>query len=470
MSLFGMVNKALLRMSCWRQAHQAMPSPSLWGLGVTPDHELEVAGLSCVSLAKEYGTPLLVVHADLLRQRIAEVQEVMASLFDESMITYSYKTNGIPGILRILHDAGIGAEVISGYEYWLAESLGVDGHRVVYNGVDKSGQSLGRAIVRQSLINIDSPEDLEAILAEAHALGQCARVGIRLALSGGSQFGVAPQGPEFERVVGRILGAATSVELCALHFNVTSNARNSGYHVHCLKRALDVMLSLYRKHGVLIRYLDIGGGYGVDTSKNMTGVEYGFYRLFGVQPGRAYLAPCQTFSAYMADVSRVLKEFCAANSLPVPTVIIEPGRALTSKSEILLATVKAVKEREGGMPFAITDAGRLSQAFPCDFEFHEALLASDMVRPLSRSYNVTGRVCTRSDWLYRGKLLPELRPFDVLAVMDAGAYFSSYAMNFAFPRAEIIEVQEGRVRVLRHRETFRHLVAMDDVPFCDVPE
>jgi diaminopimelate decarboxylase len=79
-------------------------------------------------------------------------------------------------------------------------------------------------------------------------------------------------------------------------------------------------------------------------------------------------------------------------------------------------------------------------------------------------YTVTGRVCTSADWLVRNRLLPAINPGDSLAVMDAGAYFSSYSSNFAFPRPAIVMVRQGRASVVRQAETFEHLVAMDAVP------
>src|SRR6267143_660866 len=70
-----------------------------------------------------------------------ELQKAFKGAPEGSKILYSYKTNCIPGILKPLHEAGIGAEVISPYELWLAEQLGVPGDMILYNGVDKSDAS-----------------------------------------------------------------------------------------------------------------------------------------------------------------------------------------------------------------------------------------------------------------------------------------------------------------------------------------
>lgn len=469
--MMQLTGSLLRRASYGRQMRQGRPPLSLWGLA-DEDGVLTVGGASAVALAAAYGTPLLVVDEKALRAKVAEVRAVLDDELPGARLTYSYKTNCIPGILRVLHDAGVGAEAISAYEYWLAQSLGVPGEQLIYNGVDKSPESLAMAVAHGALINIDNRDEVDAVLATARAQGRVARIGLRLGLNRSAQFGLDPDSAEGDgdiaHVVARCKAHPEHASLEALHFNVTSNARHSGYHVRCLALALDVMRTLARVHGVHIRLLDVGGGFGVQTSKNMSGVEYGLYRLFGVAPGGAWLDPFQDFRLYIRDMAALLTSYCRDNGLPQPVVCLEPGRLLTSGAELLLTRVKAVKERPGAEPFAITDGGRLSQAYPCDFEWHEAFLANDLRRPLARAYTVTGRVCTRSDWLYRGKVMPELAPGDILAVLDAGAYFSSYAMNFAFPRAAVVGVEDGRARVMRHRETFRHLTAMDEVQLVDV--
>ena len=75
-----------------------------------------------------------------------------------------------------------------------------------------------------------------------------------------------------------------------------------------------------------------------------------------------------------------------------------------------------------------------------------------------------GRICTSADWMAKNILLPQLRDGDVLATMDAGAYFSSYSSNFAFPRPAIVMVNDNSdVTIIRQAESFEHLVAMDTV-------
>ncbi len=103
--------------------------------------------------------------------------------------------------------------------------------------------------------------------------------------------------------------------------------------------------------------------------------------------------------------------------------------------------------------------------FPLDFEYHEIFLANRPQDPLEEDYYVMGRICTSADWLVKNRYLPILKQGDILMVMDAGAYFSSYSSNFAFPRPAIVMVDEKGDELIREAESFEHMTAMDRVKF-----
>jgi diaminopimelate decarboxylase len=120
-----------------------------------------------------------------------------------------------------------------------------------------------------------------------------------------------------------------------------------------------------------------------------------------------------------------------------------------------------VKRRAKGPAFAITDGGMQNIAFPLAYEYHHSFLATRASAPHDCRYTVTGPLCSPEDLLYRNWPLPALKERDVLAVMDAGAYFTSFANNFSYPRPAIVGVSQGRHRLLRGRETFEQMSAGD---------
>src|SRR5690606_17707874 len=132
-----------------------------------------------------------VVHAEALRRNARAFLETDDG-GQPCEVYYSYKTNPIGGVLRLLHDEGIGAEVISEYELWLAFRLGIDPARIVYNGPVKSDASLKEAVRRRiRLINANHREEIARIGALAQSLGQRPVVGVRISTnaSWSGQFG-----------------------------------------------------------------------------------------------------------------------------------------------------------------------------------------------------------------------------------------------------------------------------------------
>ncbi len=184
--------------------------------------------------------------------------------------------------------------------------------------------------------------------------------------------------------------------------------------------------------------------------------------MFGCLPKPSNPNDFEDIDIFIGKIQQTIEETSRKLNLPIPGLIIEPGRFVTSRGEFLLSTVQTVKKKTDGTRFVITDAGRLSMTYPLDFEHHAIFTAQQKLDKQKVPQNIMGRICTSADWMAKNVLLPELEDGDVLATMDAGAYFSSYSSNFAFQRPAIVMVNEdGSVEVLRKAESFEHLVAMD---------
>jgi diaminopimelate decarboxylase len=191
--------------------------------------------------------------------------------------------------------------------------------------------------------------------------------------------------------------------------------------------------------------------------------EYARQRLLGVPPCPPDPHARVDFRTYVARVAEALARYCAANDLAKPRITLEPGRIVTSQSHAMLTKVHAIKPNAFGPDFAMTDAGKILTSYPCDYEYHQMFAANRMRDDCDAAYHLMGRLCTSADWLAKYRCLPKLETGDVLAVMDAGAYFTSYSSNFAFPRPEIVMLDAGKAHTLRKRETYEHLTAMDDI-------
>jgi diaminopimelate decarboxylase len=419
-------------------------------------------GCDLVSVASEHGTPVHVVSKSGLSANCDRARRSLQEALGDVEIFYSYKTNCVAGILKIIHGHDVGAEVISPYELWVALQLGVPGEKIIYNGPYKTKESLATAIRHGvKLINLDSLTDIRNVVEVCRTHGLTANVGVRLCPSYGwsAQFGLSMEGGEANRGLGIIEQNGDCLKLRGFHVHIGSQVTD----ISLFRRAVAEVLAFVKqpKESALenLRYLDVGGGLGVPTVREIGGLER---RLSGLVR-RPFRAPdpdrCPSFAELGVAIAETLAPYTDLFPGNGPTVIVEPGRAITSNTQVLLLGVRVVKNRK--LPIAILDGGKMNITLPTSFEYHEILAASRMRDTTEHSYKLVGRTCTPSDLVYENVRLPALEEGDVVAIMDAGAYFTSFSNDFAFPRPPIVLAGNGATTVLRRRETFEDVATRD---------
>jgi diaminopimelate decarboxylase len=377
-------------------------------------------------------------------------------------IGYSYKTNPLPGVLQTLHRAGASAEVISHFELWLALRLGMPGERIIFNGPAKTQEALALAVSNQvKLINIDNIDEPQAIhrLAQTHRRRQ--RVGVRVVPSVGwaGQFGLNIRSGAALAAFRRIQGLGNLIP-CGMHVHLGTGIKSVDIYATALREVLEFSKSVERQLGIRMEFLDFGGGFGVPTVKPFSVTDT---RLManGFRPTVLDVAAHPPLDAFARTVGDLVSRYYPPAEGDQPTVILEPGRAITSSAQTLLLRVLAVKARPGANDAVIADGGK-NIALPTGYEHHQMLAASKLGLAATKTYDVFGPLCHLGDILFHSIDLPPIEPGDLLAVMDAGAYFIPNQMNFSNPRSAAVMVREGRTDVIRTRETFEHVVALDD--------
>jgi diaminopimelate decarboxylase len=453
---------------------QPPPEPWCWGLE-RRDGQLHLDGINLNSLASQFRTPLHVASARTLESRYRELVEGFAGYSGSVQICYSYKTNRVAGIVRTLHRAGCGAEVVDEYEIRLALQLGVDPGRIVLNGANKSDVEL-RTTVHEGigLVVVDGfleIDRLDALGAEADrvvpiALRICPDVkphGMNVSSITGSRR--TPFG--FDLKSGEVQ-AAIEHAISKPHLRLRGVMAHIGSGIHHLKgvgksveRLLDVQLDAARM-GAEPDILDVGGGLGTRLSREFTTFEMLRYLAIGRLPRSPRPAPADFFSQYGTVVTDVVTDGCRRRGLELPKLILEPGRSLVSDAQVLLLSVGAVRERPGIGRFAITDGGAMTVSMMFLSEHHAVLLANRDA-PLDDRTHVFGRLPSPMDVVYRGARLPRLERGDLLAVMDAGAYFTSTETTFGGARPAVVLIENGEATLIRRRETYEDRVALECV-------
>lgn len=448
------------------------PDPRWWGLQ-RREGRLFMEEVDLVELAQGNGTPLHVVSAARLRLRARQLLDAFRSYEGGVSVHYSYKTNSVSSVLRVLHEEGLGAEVVDGYELYLARRLGVPGERIVFNGPNKREAELAQALDDGvGLVVADHLAELERLDWLARHRGVVAPVALRVcpdivpahmnasSLTGSrkNQFGLDLPGGE--------VAAALQQVRRSEHLRLRGVMAHIGSGIHDLSaftRAVDPLLDVLaeaRALGLRPDLLDLGGGLGTALSRELTTVEMLAYLGTGHLPGLEPTPGDDLVARYAAGLTAAVREGCGSRALPLPRLLLEPGRALVSDAQVLLLQVGHVRDRPGVGAFALVDGGAMTVSMMFLSELHAVLLANREGGNPGR-VSVFGALPSPMDVVYRNLWLPSLRPGDLLAVMDAGAYFTSTATNFGGPRPGVLMVDGDRAEWARRPETYDDLVALE---------
>lgn len=421
-------------------------APGEWGLSRDPAGTLSLAGIGLAELVAEHGSPLHVVDGRALDRNAGAALEPFRR--GEGADVYSsYKTNPIPAVLARLHAAGVGAEAISAYEFWLAVRLGVPPERIVYNGPAKSPESLEEAArLGIHLVNANSRTDLAAMADAARRAGRPMRSGVRISLPHmwGGQFGVRGSSDQVAASVVDGVGSP-DLDLIGLHFHSglpLATGAELTTHLEAVLAACDRIASTTGWHPSV---LDLGGSLVCPTVKRAAGV---------AEPLTIGVASELMWSA--------VRDHMHGAGRPVPEVFIEPGRSLTGDTQFLLATVLAVRDRGAERPSLVLDIG-VELAEPMRGEPHQVFVLNGADRG-ERRYRLCGPRADIADVLVDEIALPEVDVGDLVAVMDAGAYFVPFSTAASFAKPAIVLVDDRGPRSIRRREDAPDLWRHDQAP------
>jgi diaminopimelate decarboxylase len=434
-------------------------APECWGASVNAEGHLSIGGCDVAELARRFGTPLYVVDEHKLRRDYEKFVGGFRRRYPHIELGYSYKTNPLPGVIAALHRFGALAEVISYYELWLALQLGVAPENIIFNGPAKTAEAIELAIARRvKLINVDGLDEIDAVAAAAARHGIVQPVGVRVVTSVGwqAQFGLRLRSGEARDAFDRIARHA-SLRPVGLHVHLGTGIKHVPTYLQAIREMLDFARALERETGTRPTYFDFGGGYGVPTVQPFDQWDSRLMQN-NLPVGPVETAHTPAIDDYAVPIAALMREYYPEDRLP--TIAFEPGRAISSSAQSLILQVLTVKRDRDGTTRLILNGGK-NYALPTGYEYHEFLPASNMNAPPDVPVNVYGPLCHPGDVLAVQKPFPRTAAGDLVAVMDAGAYFVPNQMNFSNPRPAAVMVADGQARLLRERESFDDMVRLD---------
>ena len=357
-------------------------------------------------------TPFYYYDAELLRQTLKTINEE-ASKHEGFVVHYAVKTNANPKILRIIREAGLGADCVTGGEIEASIKAGFPASKIVYAGVGKSDWEINLGLDSDIFcFNVESIPELEVINELAAQKGKVARVAFRLNPNVGAhthanittglaenKFGIAMR--DMLTVIDEASKMA-NVKFVGLHFHIGSQILDMGDFQALCNRVNELQDELER-HRIRVEHINVGGGLGVDYE----------------HPNRL---PIPDFKAYFDTYAKRLK---LRNG---QTLHFELGRAVVVQCGSLITRTLYIKEG-ATKRFAIVDAGFPDLIRPALYQAYHKIENITSEEPKA-TYDVVRPICESTDVFAKQIDLNKTRRGDLLAIRSAGAYGEIMASQY----------------------------------------
>ena len=419
---------------------------------------LNFADFDVTELAKKYGTPLYLMDENRIRMNCRTYLKAMNEFFGEgSKPLFASKACCFKRIYEIMKEEGMSIDLVSPGEIFTAMKAGFPMENSYFHGNNKTDSDISYAIdCGVGYFMVDNLCEMRAIDSIAKEKGITQKVILRLtpgidphtyaAVATGkvdSKFGIAIETNQ----------AAEFVEE-AVSFE---NIRIVGYHCHVGSQVFDeegtvyldaatIMLTFANdmlvKYGVEPQILNMGGGYGVRYTEE---------------------DPHMNIPANIEKLSSHIKATVEKLSMPMPKILMEPGRSIVADAGMTLYSVGTIKEITGYKNYVSIDGGMTDNPrFALYGSKYTVLLANRMSEKADFTCDVVGRCCESGDIIQPDITMPKPVRGDLVAVLTTGAYNYSMASNYnRIPRPPVVMLSEGKDYLAVKRESFEDLTRND---------
>nr|WP_257006068.1 diaminopimelate decarboxylase [Helicobacter pullorum] len=393
-----------------------------------------------LQIAKEYQTPIFAYNFD----KIEEYYHQFKSAFSgrKTLICYALKANSNLSVVKKLASLESGADCVSLGEIKRAILAGIPPYKIIYSGVGKQEEEIKEAIKLGILfINIESKAELFKVESIAKSLNTKARISIRVNpdidpqthpyISTGlkeNKFGI-----EIQEAKSLYLHAHKSefLEPIGIHFHIGSQLTKLQPIYESAQKIAKLVHSLLALK-IDIKFFDIGGGLGITYSDETTINPY--------------------------DYAQSILECLRGLDL---TIICEPGRFIIGNAGVFLVKVLYEKISQNKR-FVIVDGAMNDLIRPSLYNAYHQIIPLTQSQGEKSPADIVGPICESGDYLGKNIELPPLKEGDILAILSSGAYGFSMSSNYnTRPRCAEVAISQGKIKLIRKRETFEDLIALE---------
>ena len=401
-------------------------------------------------IASEFGTPLYVYNERIIRDRMHKVNQVITKY--PYTANYSVKANTNVNILKLALDEGINCDAMSVGEIEMLLKAGFPKDRIFFIPNNVSEEELIYAIKKGIITSLDSLAQLELFgqcccdlnirdekrlcavrINPGIGAGHCEKV-----VTGGkkTKFGIAQEDiPEIFQIAGTY-----HLTIAGINQHIGSGFMEPTPYLEAVKNFLTIALEFKN-----LKFIDFGGGYGIPYHKLDDEKEY----------------PIEEFKKALEPIlDDFVKKYGSA-----PMFKSEPGRYCVAEGSVLFGRVHAVKQNAGHI-YAGTDVGMNVLVRPSMYDSWHDIEVIRSGKTVSREnlivQTVCGNICESGDLLAKERKLPAMQRGDLACILDTGAYGYSMCSTYnSRPRpAEVLICRDGKVKLIRRRETIKDLMRL----------
>ena len=395
-----------------------------------------IENVSAEKIAKKFGTPCYVYSYNKIKNNISDFKKNFKTI--NPLICFSVKSNSNLNILRIINKFGFGADVVSKGELLVALKAKIKPEKIVYSGVGKTIEELKFAISKKILlINAESENEVIEIEKIAKKNKKKVNIGIRLnpdtdaktlkKISTGkkeNKFGLTEK--KFLELLNSYKNSKF-INIICLSVHIGSQITS---HIP-YKNMLAVVNKIIQKSKFNFKYIDLGGGMGIQYENKLRKLNYAKY-------------------------NKLIKSFLKKNK---SNIIFEPGRSIVGNAGYLISKIIYIK-KTNSKNFIILDSAMNDLIRPALYGAKHRILPSKINKiKILKKHEFVGPICESTDKFLNVAKYQKINQKDIIVICDVGAYGMVLSSNYNLrPKPAEVMVNNISTKIITKRQKLNNII------------
>ena len=395
-----------------------------------------IENISAERIAKQFGTPSYVYSYDKIKININNFKKKFKAI--DPLICFSVKSNSNLQILNLINKFGLGADVVSKGELLIALKAKIKPEKIVFSGVGKTIDELKFAISKKILlINAESENEIAEIENIAKKNNKKVNIGIRLnpdtdaktlkKISTGqkeNKFGLTAK--KFLEILDKYK-SSKFISIICLSVHIGSQITS---HVP-YKNMLNVIKKIIQQSKYKFKYIDLGGGMGIQYENNSKNLDYSKY-------------------------NNLIKSFLKKNN---SKIVFEPGRSIVGNAGYLISKITYIKQTSS-KNFVILDSAMNDLIRPALYGAKHKIIPSKLNRKkISKKHEFVGPICETTDKFLTVTNYQEMYQGDIVIICDVGAYGMVLSSNYNLrPKPAEILINKNSAKIITRRQKLNNII------------